>query len=447
MTGWWAQHRYIAAAIAAVFFAGYALFFLTGVSTTRHLVDNLVAGYLMGWGLYAMISDLSRAELGKRFILTTATIAGCFVIAESAVVLGMVDYRSVFGNSHLSHALSIAGRQFDPELGWVREPYYKFEADYQGNLGRGLCIPPDPSKRIKIQYDQNGFRNRRDMTSADIVVIGDSYIEAPMTPDEALSTSILAQLQGKVVANLGSSGYGPPQELRVLKRYGISLNPQTVVWAFYEGNDVSDMKGYEKNATALTEESRFWQDFWFRSLTRNLLAVYFRPSERDCVPSARIQPYQARFTDYAQMVSPVFFAPPDYVDTFPSDDDLRGAANYIAEAAALCRERNIRFIVAFVPDKYRVYAGLSNVTLTTDEIRSWKLDDSPTRLERILGAMIPGIEYVDLTPALQSESRRGVPTYLSDDTHWSVEGHRVVAGVLHLAIESALGMPVQKAER
>jgi hypothetical protein len=412
-------------------------------------VDNLVAGYLMAWGLFAMLSDLSRAELGKRFILTTATIVSCFVIAESAVVLGMVDYRSVFGTSRLTHALSMAGRQFDPELGWVREPYYEFEADYQGNLGRGLCIPPDPSQRIKVQYDQNGFRNRRDMTAADIVMIGDSYIEAPMTADDVLSTSILARLQGKAVANLGSSGYGPPQELRVLTRYGIPLHPETVIWAFYEGNDISDMKGYERNAASLIGESKFWQDFWFRSLSRNLLAFYFfRPSGWECVPSPRIQPYQAEFTHYDKMVSPVFFAPPDDVDSFPSNDDLRAAGTYIAEAAALCRERNIRFIVAFVPDKYRVYAGLSNVALTTDKIRSWRLDDSPARLERILAAMIPDLEYVDLTPALQSESRRGVPTYLSDDTHWSAEGHRVVAGALHLTIESrALRAPVQRAKR
>jgi ABC-type uncharacterized transport system permease subunit len=99
MIGWWARNRYIAAATVVVFVAGYVLLFLTGVTTTRHLVDNLVAGYLMAWGLFAMLSDLSRAELGKRFILTTATIVSCFVIAESAVVLGMVDYRSVFGTS------------------------------------------------------------------------------------------------------------------------------------------------------------------------------------------------------------------------------------------------------------------------------------------------------------------------------------------------------------
>lgn len=447
--GWPAKHKPLATAIAVLFLAGYVVFFLTGASTIRHLVDNLVAGYFMAWGLYAMLSDVPRTELGKRFILTTVSILSCFLIAEGTVLVGAADYRAVFGTFHLRHALDVAGRRFDPELVWVREPYYEFEADYQGNLGRGLCIPPDPSKRIKIQYDRNGFRNSRTMTEADIVVIGDSYVEAAMIPDEALSTSILARLHGKPVANLGNSGYGPPQELGVLKRYGFSLNPSTVIWAFYEGNDVSNMKAYKKKAATLSGENPFWQNFWFRSLSRNLLAVYFRSAPQECVPSHRIKPYQAVFTDDSNRATPVFFAPPGDVDSFQAeDDDLRSVADYLAEAATLCRERNIRFIVAFVPDKYRVYADLSNVRFTTDEFRSWKLDDFPARLERALAAVIPGLEYVDLTPALRSESRRGVATYLSDDTHWSVEGHRVVAETLHSAIKSpSLGGLVQKAQR
>jgi hypothetical protein len=446
--GWPAKHRSLATAIAVLFLAGYVVFFLTGASTIRHLVDNLVAGYLMAWGLYAMLSDVPRAELGKRFILTTVSILSCFLIAEGTVLVGAADYRSVFGPSDLKHALDVAGRRFDPELVWVHDPYYEFEADYQGNLGRGLCIPPDPSKRIKIQYDRNGFRNDREMTQADIVVIGDSYVEAAMTPDEALSTTQLARLQGKTVANLGNSGYGPPQELGVLKRYGFALNPSTVIWAFYEGNDVSDMKSYEKKAAMLSGENAFWQNFWFRSLSRNLLALYFRPAAQNCTPSPRIQPYRAKFMDDTNKAVSVFFAPPDDIDSFQTEDDLRSAAAYLAEAAKLCRERNIRFIAAFVPVKYRVYGNLNNVIFSTDEIRSWKLDDVPARLERALAAVIPGLEYVDLTPALQSESRRGVATYLSDDTHWSVEGHRVVAETLHCAIRSpSLGGLVQKAQR
>ena len=70
----WAAHKYVAAATVVLFLAGYTVLFQTGVVTIRHLVDNLVAGYLMAWGLYAMLSEVPRAKLGKRFILTTVTI-------------------------------------------------------------------------------------------------------------------------------------------------------------------------------------------------------------------------------------------------------------------------------------------------------------------------------------------------------------------------------------
>ncbi len=99
---------------------------------------------------------------------------------------------------------------FDRELLWLHEPYYQFEADYEGNLGRALCLPRDASRRVAVRYDRNGFRNAADLDKADIVVIGDSYVEAPMIRDKALSTTVLAGLQGRTVANLGNSGVWSP---------------------------------------------------------------------------------------------------------------------------------------------------------------------------------------------------------------------------------------------
>jgi len=98
--------------------------------------------------------------------------------------------------------------------------------------------------RWDVRYDHNGFRNQTDLKSADIVVIGDSFVEGLTVSDAQLVTSLLAHLQGKVVANLGQSTYGPQQELIVLKRYGLPLRPRTVVWMFFEGNDLADVITY-----------------------------------------------------------------------------------------------------------------------------------------------------------------------------------------------------------
>ncbi len=149
----------VAMASVALFGLGYAALLFTGVSNIQHLFDNLVAGYLMAWGLYSMLSDLSRVEIGKRFILMTFSLGLCVLLAETVVLFRLVDYREFFGGFDSHHALGTAGRQFDRELLWRHEPHYRFSADYQGNLGRALCVPPDPSHKVEVRYDRNGFRN------------------------------------------------------------------------------------------------------------------------------------------------------------------------------------------------------------------------------------------------------------------------------------------------
>ena len=115
---------------------------------------------------------------------------------------------------------------------------------------------------------------------------------------------------------------------------------------------------------------------------------------------------------------------------------LNKALPYIAEAAKLCRERNIRFIVTFVPEKYRVYHDLSNVTHRSDMVYFPPIDSLPDELARRLTRLDLGIHYVDLTPALKTASSKGIATYLSDDTHWTDSGNRIVAEALHQALGS-----------
>ena len=54
-----------------IFLCGYVVLGLTGVSSTAHLLDNLIAGYLLAWGMYAILSDLPRKEIRIRFVLMT----------------------------------------------------------------------------------------------------------------------------------------------------------------------------------------------------------------------------------------------------------------------------------------------------------------------------------------------------------------------------------------
>jgi acetyltransferase AlgX (SGNH hydrolase-like protein) len=359
----------------------------------------------------------------------------CLLAAEGAALLRVVDYRAVLGSFESGNVLSVAGRHADHELFWQHDPYYRYEEPYQGNLGAALCRPPDVSKKVVVQYDRHGFRNSVDLQQADIVVIGDSYIEGYMTPESKLATTLLSRLQGKTVANLGHSGYGPQQELVVLKRYGLPLHPRTVIWTLFEGNDLSDAERYEEKVARA--DNPVWRNLWARSFTRNVLSRMLRPAN-ECTPHHKVEHFQARFMDEHHVAKPVFFAQAELEPVLESS--LSKALIPIAEAAALCREQHIGFIVAFIPEKYRVYHDLGNVTFGSDAIRSWRVSDLPVELARRLIQLDLGIHYVDLTPALKTASRKGVATYLSDDTHWTNAGNRIVAEALHEALGSVAPM-------
>jgi acetyltransferase AlgX (SGNH hydrolase-like protein) len=425
------RHNIVALLTIAFCLVGQVALVFTQVNSAWHLLVILLSGYLLTWALYGFLSPTSHAELMNRFSLMTASIAMCLLVAEGAALLGVVDYRAVLGSFEPGNALSVAGRHADRELFWQHDPYYQYVEPYQGNLGKALCLPPDVSKKVVVHYDRHGFRNNVDLQQADIVVIGDSYIEGYMTPESKLATTLLGQLQGKTVANLGHSGYGPQQELVVLKRYGLPLHPDTVIWAFFEGNDLSEAERYEEKVARAGNP--FWRNLWSRSLTRNVLTRALR-SDRQCTPNPEIHQTRASFEDEHHKARPVFFAPAEPAPF--SVLQLSKALLYIAEAAKLCRERNIRFIVAFVPEKYRVYHDLSNINLRSDTIQSRPVSNLPDEMAKRLARPELDIEYVDLTPALKTASRKGIATYLADDTHWTDAGNRIMAEALHAALGS-----------
>ncbi len=419
--------------VITIFVLGYVSLFFSGAVTTAHLFDNVVSAYLLAWGLYGLVSTLPRTEVAKRFITVTFSLIAVFAVLELIGLARLVDYRAVLPVSSPPHPAGQPGMRYDPDLIWQHEPGYHYVANYEGNLGHALCQPSKTSQKLEVDYDADGFRNARPIIKADTAVIGDSYVESPMTPDVAIATTLLSELTGQTVANLGHAGYGPQQELIVLKRYALRLEPRTIIWMFFEGNDFADAEKYEAWAASRRSNSVVWQNLWFRSFLRNVLNVTLHPS-RACQPSESIAKFRAQYQTMRDGIQTVYFAPTEV--NKPSDAVLQRAAAPIIEAARLCEARGIRFVVAFTPEKFRVYHDLANVTLGTPEVQGWEIDDVSIRLQHILRASSAKLIYVDLTGPLKAAARAGRGTYLSDDTHWTTVGHEIVAHALQDVLRS-----------
>ena len=402
----------------------FIAFWLTGAATIGHHVGDLIASYFLLWGFAALLSRTPQDELRKRFLLLTVTLFFTLAVLEVPGVLGIVDYRSVFSTPS-DNEWEEPGRVFDDELLWRSQPHYQRHIKYtKGNIGEVLCLPPGPEREFDLRYDQNGFRNEEDFVTAAIAIIGDSYVEAPMMEHSHIMTSVLAQLQNKTVVNLGMSGHGPQQELITFKRYVPQLHPKTVVWVFYGGNDLYDMKQYKIDKERATSESRL-SKLWNRTLIKNVLSLAFRVSSQ-CVPQSNalrrygiIQNAEGQHRRYFVGTNS---------DLLPLDlGALEATRSIIKEAYHLAQERGINLVFVYVPDAFSVYQGLSNLIEVSDEIKQWEVSDLSDRLRVIVADISPKIHYLDLTSALKSAAAKGTQVFLGDDTHWTEEGHRIAA--------------------
>jgi hypothetical protein len=352
-------------------------------------------------------------------------------LVELPALLNIIDYEAlelngVWGNLHFV-------RVADPQLTHIEPAYAHYRgAAYGGDAEVIYQIPASDRTlfRWDLKYDRNGFRNDVDLNRADIAVIGDSMVEGMTVSNVELATSVLQRLQGKTVANLGQYGYGPQQELIVLKRYGLALQPRTVIWVFFEGNDLQDAIGYRQIAL---HPPTFWNFLLQRSFTR----VSYRAVKR-----LFAKPRPAGVTRSGVIQSSNGIATRMYF-TYPAQtltEELQGAVGetvgIIAAAHHLADAQRSRLVFVFAPDKFRVLHDLCQFP-DESECRQWTVNNLPDLLRKQLALVSTDIGYLDLTPYLIDASRHGALPYYSDDIHWSPPGHRVAAEAINNYLSSA----------
>jgi PAS domain S-box-containing protein len=427
--------RKVVGVTLVLFALGYFLMVKAGISDIRHLFSVLVATYLVAWGGYSLTSRLPQDEIRIQFVLMTVSLGAALLLAELPVWFKLIDYRRTLSISS-DVPWELPGYLPDPELLAKPEPHYSAKILFnRGNIGRALCLPPRQAEPFESRYDKNGFRNDRDFTTAEIAVIGDSYVESPMIPRSLLATTRLTEMQPKTVANLGQSSYGPQQELAVLKRYALSLHPQTVVWVFYEGNDLTDAVNYAGKVSYLKSIWNSTDRAWNRSLTKNSLLWLMR-SIQGCVPEPSVEGNHGIVLDDEGKQHQLYFLDHSSTASLTAKelDGLHQTVASIEEAYRLVQKEGARFIVVFAPTAFRVYWDVANFEKAGGSIKRWELNDLPVRLHKMISEISPDIGFLDLTPALKSAARKNRLVFMPDDTHWSSEGHQVVAEALAQAL-------------
>ena len=273
--------------------------------------------------------------------------------------------------------------------------------------------------RFSLQTDAEGFRNPGVRERFDVAALGDSFTDAMTMTVEASWPARLERALGKSVQNYGTAGFGPQQELLVLKDFVARHRPRVVVLAFFAGNDIFDAEAFDAFQRSGGTETRVQQgwrikdvvsraDTWFVVSAWRAGAQWAGSHHGSTVAAAAPSPSlsstgpQAKPQGEAQRLAggpapgvatpsfdrgmfdlpvagrrlPFAFMPP-YLNTLNfSERELESRLGWrltrdaIAEMNAVSRSFGADFAVMFVPFKSQVYLPLLEGAFSTEALQS-----------------------------------------------------------------------------
>jgi hypothetical protein len=402
-----------------------ALGVLFAGSRPQQVGAAVALAYVLGWLLYRAVSRASGREWLARAALVHASLGLGLAAFEVPVLLGLVDYRAVFRPPIAP--MHDPQNVLDLQLLFRRQANLKVKGVADGG-DFGFLFHTEASEQIPFEatFDVDGFRNDAKPTRAELVFVGDSFTEALLVPSDEVVSARLGRHYRVPVANYGMMTYGPYQELEVTRRYALPLRPKVVVWLFFEGNDLGDVRYYEWATKDLPGLHASYHGLMHRTFSMNLprtlyhLTRAFKPTGEG---RSGVTPAGER----------IYFLHPH----LPLDDKgevaLATFARLLGEAHAECHAAGARLVVAFIPDKFRVYHDL--VSIGGDaEVAAWRPNSVRDRVAAVVAGISPELTFVDLGPPLAAAARAGDHPYYRVDSHWNGKGHEVAATALAAAI-------------
>ena len=339
---------------------------------------------------------------------------------------------------------------YDEELLFREKPFnqsmtFGFKgADYSPIYG--IDVPP---MTIEWKTDEDGFRNSQTQVATDIVVMGDSYIEYGAHESDTFPGKLQRKLSGVTVTNLGKSGYGPFQYLEVLKRFGLKQKPRYAIFAFYEGNDIHDIRNYlswkaQKTAdmdemTYVGSQRSLLSRYWVALTTtashlskRGLTSVTAALDEYSLGEKFRIhpdlavlkladgQPYEIKLADTAAR----------YPGEILQRQNWIALEQILRDFKDVCETHQIKPVVLYIPSASHIYAEFSTeasgahwLAMRNREIATKKdIENAFTHL-----AQSVGVESISLSAIFEQRAREGNLLYYRLDPHWNAAGREVAA--------------------
>ena len=114
---------------------------------------------------------------------------------------------------------------------------------FRGPINKPSLGSNEDGFREIINNDKFGFKNSNKIYNKkiNIIVVGDSFAEGiPFGNENDIANQIRSNSNMNAL-NLGIGGTGPLTSYATIKEYGENFQPETILYLFYEGNDLDDL--------------------------------------------------------------------------------------------------------------------------------------------------------------------------------------------------------------
>jgi hypothetical protein len=281
---------------------------------------------------------------------------------------------------------------------------------------------------IHYRSDRRGFNNPDavwQLPSLDIAALGDSFAHGYCVPPDKNFVDLIRQ-RVPATLNLGIAGDGPLLMLATLEEYLPRLRPKSVLWFYYEGNDLTDLQTERRSALlgsylndGFTQPDLARQDAIDQAIRAELPRLMAHEREDVKSKSWRTLAFGtlavAKLTNVRDRLAPLSATDPQAVERAA---DFAGANNQafreiLLKARARVASWNGKLYFVYLPEwsRYTTY-------------RSWGKDQRDQVL-KLVGSL--GIPIIDIDPVFQTHVDplslfpfRGVG-------HYTETGHRLVA--------------------
>jgi hypothetical protein len=327
---------------------------------------------------------------------------------------------------------SVTGRVQSLPLAPDRYTAFKLEPSRTTEV-RGACYS------ATVRSNSAGFRDSEWQGAQDIVVLGDSFMEAQQVSDGAEFASLLEDRLAVPVANLGIASFNTVAELASYEGYGRALEPRIVLLALYLGNDIDGNTcagkyrpdGTLSMACGQLSDGVVTYPTNFYSLSGNhVLRGFLR---EHCALCRMAQNARTRAsvtpTGTANRAQDALYLPQGTAGT-EIEDSWHITKETLKRLQTTVADDGARLIVITVPG-YIDYApeSLAERAAFAPLPSDFSVTEPHQRLEALLTEL--GVEHLSLVPAFTAYRDTHALTHpyfsFTCDGHWNELGHRVAA--------------------